>query len=399
MNRLMPSGRRPSVALHIMPVAALIVAGLTGTSRAEWPDSVRLGNESYQVYSADLLRAQGITIAEFPWRENAAAVYLEAINALAGWARFDGHEHPVFVRIADYEGAVYLDLGGKDLSAVRITANGWEVSGEVPVKFIRPNGLKELPAPVQGGSIEELRPFINVDDDDAFKLVVGCLVGYLSPRGPYPILILDGEQGSAKTTTTRLLRSLIDPHVGATRPLPGSVRDLVAAAHGSWLMPFDNLSNISGNMSDHLCRLATGGGFAARKLYTDREEIAEDVQRPIILNGIGLVAWRPDLADRSIKVTLPRIDPAQRRDERALDEEFERARPGILGALCDAVAAALGRLPETNLAELPRMADFARWVTAAEPALPWESGRFVGAYARNRQASHSVHGIPDGVGS
>ena len=139
----------------------------------------------------------------------------EVINTLAGRARFDGPEHPVFVRVAEHEGAVYLDRGGKDLSVVRITANGWEVSREVPVKFIRPNGLKELPEPVQGGSIEELRPFINVDDDDAFKLVVGCLVGYLSPRGPYPILILDGEQGSAKTTTTRLLRSLIDPHVGA----------------------------------------------------------------------------------------------------------------------------------------------------------------------------------------
>ena len=148
-------------------------------------------------------------------------------------------------------------------------------------------------------------------------------------------------------------------------------------------MPFDNLSNISGNMSDHLCRLATGGGLAARQLYTDRDEIVEDVQRPIILNGIGLVAWRPDLADRSIKVTLPHIDPAQRRDERALDEEFERARPGILGALCDAVASALRRWPEIDLAKRPRMADFGRWVTAAEPALEWERGSFIKAYWAN----------------
>src|SRR5690242_18000600 len=128
-------------------------------------------------------------------------------------------------------------------------------------------------------------------------------------------------------------------------------------------------------MSDALCRLATGGSFAVRQLYTDAEEVLFEAACPIVLNGIEDVISRPDLGDRAIFVTLPHIPENQRRSEDELWREFEAARPRILGALLDAVVAGLRAVRHVRLGQLPRMADFALWATGCERAL-WPAGTF-----------------------
>ena len=60
---------------------------------------------------------------------------------------------------------------------------------------------------------------------------------------------------------------------------------MIAATNG-WCLAFDNVSVIQAWLSDALCRLATGGGFATRGLYTDDEETIIDAQRPVVLNGV-----------------------------------------------------------------------------------------------------------------
>jgi hypothetical protein len=147
---------------------------------------------------------------------------------------------------------------------------------------------------------------------------------------------------------------------------------------------YDNISGIAQWLSDGLCRLATGGGFSTRELYTDTDEVILDITRPVILNGIDQLAERPDLADRAIILNLPPIDETARRDEAELYAAYELERPYILGALFTAVSVALARLPEVRLQRKPRMADFALWATAAEPALGLEPGAFISAYAGNR---------------
>jgi hypothetical protein len=73
---------------------------------------------------------------------------------------------------------------------------------------------------------------------------------------------------------------------------------------------------------------------------------------------------------------------------------FEEVQPGILAALFTALSAALANFSKVKLARLPRMADFATWVVAAEPALPWQPGTFLAAYTRNRAlvVEHSLEG-------
>jgi hypothetical protein len=125
-------------------------------------------------------------------------------------------------------------------------------------------------------------------------------------------------------------------------------------------------------------------------LYTDAEEKLFAATRPILVNGIEDVATRGDFLDRALTETLPKIEEQARRDEEELWQHFEEARPRILGALLDAVSTALRNRPGVRLACKPRMADFATWIVAAEPALGWPAGAFLDAYQRNRGAANAL---------
>jgi len=208
-------------------------------------------------------------------------------------------------------------------------------------------------------------------------------------RGPFPILTLNGEQGSCKSSASAVLRNLVDPNAASLRSGPRDERDLFIAANNSWIVVLDNLSHLADWLSDTLCRLATGGGLATRQLYTDLNETIINAQRPIVLNGIAELATRGDLLDRSIVISLPALDTEQRRDEAEFWSEFELAKPRLLGALLGALAASLAQLPTARLVRKPRMADFALFGVAVERALGWSPGTFIKAYESNRGGANS----------
>jgi hypothetical protein len=314
----------------------------------------------------------------------------DAVEWLAAEAEFGTLVSPVHLRIAQVDGALYLDLADDDRQAVKITPNGWTVVAQPPVRFVRPAGMTALPVPARGGSIELLRPFVNVADDDSWTLLVGAIVAALSPVAPYFVLILEGEQASAKSSTARVIRLLVDPNSSPLRAEPRGQRDLLVAATHSWVVALDNISHVSDRLSDALCRLSTGGGFSSRRLYTDGEEAVLDAQRPVVLTGITALATRGDLLDRAIILELEPIAAERRRTEAEFWDDFRAAQPRILGSLCDALACALRQVDQVTVDQLPRMADAARWVSAAEPTFGWPEGSFVGALARNRRDGLAV---------
>ena len=321
-----------------------------------------------------------------------AQALADARATLEARALFEGTERSVHLRVAGQEGAVYLDLCNQEWDVIEITAAGWRVlpGREAPVRFVRKDNTAPLPYPARGGGFEDLSSVLNVRSDKDSILLTAWMVGALNPDGPYPVLDLEGEAGTAKSTTARVVRSLVDPAVEPLRAPPRDARDLAIAASGNWTPAFDNLSGIRPWQSDALCRLATGGGFATRELYSDDREVLFSQKRPVILTGIESLATAGDLRDRSIVIELPHIPPEERRPEREFYRAVEEARPKVLGALLDAVSAALRNLHTVSLAELPRMGDFAEWVSAAEEALPWEPGAFVEAYAGNRRDAQEI---------
>jgi hypothetical protein len=306
-----------------------------------------------------------------------------ALNVIEAKAHFDAQEHVVHVRVGGAGGRLYLDLCDGMWRAVEISATGWKVIDKPPLRFRRAAGMQSLPAPETGGSVEKLRAFLNVKTDDDFVLVIAWVLAALRDRGPYPIIVLSGEQGSAKSTFSAFLRALLDPNTAPLRALPREDRDLFIAASNGHVLAFDNVSGLPAWISDTLCRLATGGGFAVRQLYSDQDEVLFDSTKPVILNGIEDIVTRPDLADRALFLTLEPIPDERRRPEQELWAAFEAERPRFLGALLDAVARGLAMLPQTRLEKLPRMADFALWATACETALQ-PAGTFWSAYCDNR---------------
>ena len=314
----------------------------------------------------------------------------DILGVLEGNALFDAPEQEVFTRVAEHDGAIYLDLCNSHWQVTEITQHGWRVLSESPVNFRRARGMKALPAPEKGASIAELRSFLNLERDEDFVIAISWLVAALRPKGPYPVLVLQGEAGSAKSTAVKILRELVDPNTTPLRSEPRETRDLMIAARNSWVIAFDNVSHLTPRLSDDLCRLATGGGFSTRQLYTDTDETLFDATRPLILNGIDAVVRRGDLLDRSLITYLPVISDHDRKLERKFWQHFKKAQPKLLGALLDAVSCALRRLESVKLTVLPRMADFAQWMVAAEVGLGWTEGTFLRAYDSNRGTANAL---------
>ncbi len=348
--------------------------------------------ETLALKSRSFRRWLGFKFFEATGRMPSSEALATAINTLAGIALFQCDSEKCSVRIAERENRLYLDLADDGWRVVEVDRSGWRVlsSAESPVRFRRPSGMLALPEPERGGSIEDLRTFLNVENQTQFRLLIGWLVGALGSTGPYPVLIQHSEHGSAKTTRTRVLRELIDPNQAPLRGAPKSESDLMIAATNGWIVAFDNLSKMPAWLSDALCRLATGGGLSTRALYTDSEETILAAQRPVMINGIEELAIRGDLLDRAIVVTAPPIAEHDRKPEKLFYRDFYAARPRIMGVLLDAVSCALRNVARVQLERTPRMADFTVWVEAATPSLRWKSGEFVKIYDDNREQANAA---------
>jgi len=330
-----------------------------------------------------------------------AQIIRDTLRVLEGEALINWPLQTVHIRLAQHEGDIYLDLANLSWEQIRITKDRYKVvpAKDSPVRFMRTDAMLALPYPEPGEPLGALRHFLNIEHEGDLVLIVSWLIGAMREEGPFPILMLQGEQGTAKSFTSKLLRSLIDPFALDSRGLPKSERDLAITATKAWVLSFDNLSHLEGWLSDALCRVATGGGLATRTLYTDSSETIFRFKRPLIMNGISDIATRHDLADRSLIINLPVIPEERRKSERQIWESWLKVRPQILGALCGAVSAGIQNIGQVKLERFPRMADFAEWVVAAEPNLPWEEGRFLKEYALNREYLVEVGLESDEVGS
>ena len=201
---------------------------------------------------------------------------------------------------------------------------------------------------------------------------------------PYVVLELVGEQGSAKSKTQDVLRDFIDPNQVNLRAKPKNRESLFVSAENSHLISYENLSYLQPELQDAFCTLATGGGFADRTLYTNKEETIIDVKRPVVLNGISVLVTAQDLLDRTIHIDMPRI--VNRKTEKQIEKEISENKGLIWAGLLDLLADALKILPSVQIGQeaLPRMADFALLGEALYRSLGKDEGNFLADYEANR---------------
>ncbi len=320
----------------------------------------------------------------------------EALSTLAGLGRYHGECLPVHVRVAQHDGAYFLDLAEAGKSrAVKIEAGRWEVVSDPPVRFVRSETMRPLPEPRRGGDLSVLWQLVNIPED-ARLLVMAWMGECFRPDTPFPILEFVSEQGGAKSTTQTVLRRLIDPNACDLRAAPKTVEDVFVSAGLNWLVSYENISYLSAPMQDALCVLATGGGFATRRFYTNTEESVITVKRPIVLNGISVAVTAQDLIDRALSVEMPVI--RERIDITDLWARFDSERERLLGAVLDMVADALRRLPRMHLSpeDRPRLVEFARFGMACAEAVGKTGQDFMTQFNASRQESISrtIDAIP-----
>jgi hypothetical protein len=311
-----------------------------------------------------------------------------ALNTLFGQAKFEGPEKSVFRRVARFEDAIWIDMCDEDWRAVKVTAGDWDVLDNPSVMFVRSPTMRPLPNPSEKGDIAPLWPLLNIPIGDQ-SLVLCWILECYRVETPYAVLELVGEQGSAKSKTQDVLRDFIDPNQVNLRAKPKNRESLFVSAENSHLISYENLSHLQSELQDAFCTLATGGGFADRTLYTNKEESIINVKRPVVLNGISVLVTAQDLLDRTIHIDMPRI--VNRKTEKQIEKEISENKGLIWAGLLDLLADALKILPSVQIGQeaLPRMADFALLGEAVYRSLGKGEGNFLADYEANRY--QSVH--------
>jgi hypothetical protein len=316
----------------------------------------------------------------------------EAIYQIEMHARLEGEEQNPRIRLNYVEGALWLDLGRSDWKGVEVTADGWEIVSQLTAPVIRGEGSRPLPIPIRGSDIHALRQFVNIQQNDDFALFCGTVASLYNTFGNYVTVQFTGPAGSGKTTATRVMRRLVDPHKVETQQR-ASVRDLF---HGkSHVVAFENVSEIDDKLSDAICQLNTGTGYSERKYYAQFTQVMSSLHCPVLINGIPSdLVKREDLASRTVAFRFGIIGESVISDD-TFWRRFEIAWPRLLGVILDGVVGALRIRREFNedndaAAKVllggwkTRFVDYAVFGEAACRAMGFAAGAFTQAYKENQ---------------
>jgi hypothetical protein len=314
------------------------------------------------------------------------------LNTLKGRALFDGPRRSIQLRTASIPGesTIYYDLTDKTWRVVKITEEGWSI-GQGPILFARfSNQLPQVePARDYPAEIfEEFLDLINIASSNIEHrlLLKVYLVALFIPQISKPILDVHGEQGSAKTFLQKILKSVADPSAADALALPKNPDELIQQLSHNYVALYDNLSKLPEWASDIFCKAVTGAGSSKRMLYSDDDDVVYNFKRCIMLNGINIVARKPDLLDRALMIQLGRIPSNMRRKESDLLEKLESIKPKLLGCIFDILVQVLRRRGEVHLSEYPsRLVDFSESGELVSRCIGEKEGAFTSAYFGNQK--------------
>jgi hypothetical protein len=308
-----------------------------------------------------------------------------AIEHLSAIAMVERSETPIYVRMAYHNHNLYIDIGDDARTIYVVDGDGYRITQDVPVKFYRSANMQPLALPKAGGTLKDLQQFVNIASED-WPLFVGALLGIYQPNGTRPIIALIGGDGHCKTSLALLILSLLDPSVIKGRSIPVKMEDLMLAARQCWILFFDNLSDMPEWFSNALCQISSGGSLERRTLFKNADTTVITIKRPVITTSIkDVFSKNPDLIARTLKFELPKIPKVKTEEE--LEELFNAKRAEIFGAFLTVISTAIKNLPEIQVDDLPRLADFAKWVSAAEPATELKKDSILKTYKEIRETA------------
>lgn len=327
-----------------------------------------LGNLHYNESKSNSTRGE-------PLRE---PILKQVASTLNGIAKNEGSKKQTFIRVGCSDQAYFIFMNNLKQQVIEVNACGWSILDQSSVKFLVKNTMKDLPVPEVNGDYEKLWDYINIPEKYRL-LVLAWILEAFRPDTPYPILALYGQQGTAKSSTQKKLKELLDNNVSNLRNLPKTTQEIFLSASGL-IISYENVSFLNADVQDAFCSLATGSGFVTRELYTNNGEFVIEAKRAIIINSIPIIVTAQDLASRTILIELPKI---AYKSESDLKKDWDSDKGSILGGLMDLFVKTLNKLPSVELEELPRMADFAKLGEAMSQVLGHDVGYFTRVYKEN----------------
>ncbi|MBM0238429.1 hypothetical protein JNW88_17055 [Micromonospora sp. ATA32] len=295
----------------------------------------------------------------------------DTLNVLEGKA-LDKPRRRISLRVDRHDDKLMIDMGGADGRIIEVSPDGWRIIPACPALFRRTALTGAMPDPDPSGTLAAFRAGLNVSEEN-FRLIVGWMLHAFIPDEPHPVLGLLGEQGTAKTTAAKQIGGIVDPSPAPTRTAPKDLTDWAVTASGSWLVTLDNISEIKPWFSDALCKAVTGDAMTKRALYTDGDLSVLVFLRPVIMTSIDAGALRGDLAERLLLVELERIPKESRRTEKDVRTAYEQHQAQTLGAMLNLLSQVLKVLPDVEATDLPRMADFTRFLVALDQVTGWNT--------------------------
>lgn len=309
-------------------------------------------------------------------------------RSLKAIAAKDGAVYEIFNRIAHVDGNIYVDIHDESGNIVKITQEGWSVEPSPDnVRFKKSSFQRAIPLPETGGTVGIFSNWFGLSGTNE-QLIIGWMIAsFMKPVGGFPILNINGEQGSGKTLLSEIIKKCLDPSNPALTPIPKKEEDVVIVARALHIVAIDNLSHISNQQSDQIAMLATGAGSFARKLYTDESVSAVSAHKAILMNGISNVSRRPDLIERSLFVNLAPISPDSRRSSSEINKLIDQEISYFLGALYNRVSSALRNIEKSNVENSHRLMDMLNWVASSEE--DDSRGNFASALTKNTAEANS----------
>ncbi len=293
-----------------------------------------------------------------------------------------------FLRTAEHDGTLYLDLADDRRQVMAIGAGGVERVTACPVSFQRPGGLAPLPLPEDGGRLEDLWAAFPASLTESQRyLLLGWALSTFDPTIEPPALVLCGPAGSGKSSIATVLLGLTDPSLaGLGGGLNCNDRDLRVALSNSWVYAADNLSGLTASQSDTFCQRVTGGVLRSREHYSNHGEVIRPIRGPVIFTCITNVVERPDLLSRCLVIDLPELPDGSRRGKNEVLAEFYLQRPKLLGLLLGIVAGGLRVPPRPEHAAVSRLTDAVTFVERCFEAHGLPVGAFARAVSKARAA-------------
>jgi hypothetical protein len=265
--------------------------------------------------------------------------------------------------------------------AIEISKKGWNIVNP-PVLFNRHVTQKPQVVPLKETGVKgifELSKVIRLPNEDDKNLWLIDLCSCFIPDIEHPIIGTFGDHDSAKSTLDRVRLNIVDP----THELVSfnkNQKDNIINAQSHYMVSYDNISKLSIDESDFLCKLGTGAGFEFRKLWTDRDSSVFSYTRCVSFNGVHNPVIQSDLASRMLIFNLDRVNDENRLDKTEIILALNSMMPSILGSIFDTLVGAMNIVETIEFKKKPRFGDFCRWCSAIAEVIGIGKEKFMELY-------------------